>query len=283
VQFVSDGYIKTLGIPVRNGRGLSATDVEQSRKVALVNETLAIKHFGAENPIGRAVRLERLATLPHPIPDPTFEVIGVVADVANQGVRDRPLPHVYVPSTLSGRAQPAFLIRTSAEPMRLAEAVRQQIRAGDRMVAPGPGRTLENDLQIGFYAQPRFSLIVLGMFAATGVVLVALGVYGVLAYTVSQQTRQIAIRMALGGDRGDVLRLVFRQGLRVLGVGILAGLAAGAATNRLLVNQLRNVSPHDPVTLAGAVAIVLAIGLLACWVPARRAMRVEPMVALRHE
>jgi putative ABC transport system permease protein len=121
------------------------------------------------------------------------------------------------------------------------------------------------------------------MFASTGLLLVALGVYGVLAYTVSQQSREIAIRMALGGERRHVLQHVFRMGLRLLGLGAVVGLAASVATNRLLVNQLWQTSPHDPVTLVSVLGIVMVIGICACWVPARRAMRVEPIVALRHE
>jgi putative ABC transport system permease protein len=134
-----------------------------------------------------------------------------------------------------------------------------------------------------FYARPRFSLLVLGIFACTGIVLVAFGVYGVLAYTVSQQTREIAIRMALGGERGHVVRMVLRLGLQLVGVGLIIGVAASLATNRLLVNQLWNTSPNDPLTFAAAIGSIVAMAALACWIPARRAVRVEPMVALRHE
>jgi putative ABC transport system permease protein len=143
--------------------------------------------------------------------------------------------------------------------------------------------TLESLVQRVFYAQPRFSLIVLGMFASTGLALVVLGVYGVLAYTVSQQGREIAIRMALGGDRRHVLKHVFRMGLQLLGTGVVIGLAASMATNRLLVNQLWRTSPYDPVILTAVTVIVVGVGLCACWVPARRAVRVEPIAALRHE
>jgi putative ABC transport system permease protein len=124
---------------------------------------------------------------------------------------------------------------------------------------------------------------VLGIFACTGIVLVAFGVYGVLAYTVSQQTREIAIRMALGGERGHVIQMVLRLGLQLVGAGLIIGVAVSLATNRLLVNQLWNTSPNDPITFGIAIAVVVAMAALACWIPARRAVRVEPMVALRHE
>jgi putative ABC transport system permease protein len=142
---------------------------------------------------------------------------------------------------------------------------------------------VEELIQRAFYARPRFSLLVLGIFSCTGLVLVAFGVYGVLAYTVSQQTREIAIRMALGGERGHVVRMVLRLGLRLVGIGLVIGVAASLATNRLLVNQLFNIAPTDPMTFAAVTVAVVLIGALACWIPARRAVRVEPMVALRHE
>lgn len=153
----------------------------------------------------------------------------------------------------------------------------------DRDVALVNVRSMDQRLQRDFLAQPRFSVLVLGIFAGTGLLLVALGVYGVMAYTVSQQTRDIAIRMALGGERSHVLRMVFRTGMGLLVVGTLVGLGASLATNRLVASQFPNLSPHDSQATATVVALIAAIGLMACWVPARRAMRVHPMTALRHD
>jgi putative ABC transport system permease protein len=167
--------------------------------------------------------------------------------------------------------------------MPVLNAVRQEIQAVDRQVALVEPATLEDLIQRVFYARPRFSLLVLGIFACSGIVLVAFGVYGVLAYTVSQQTREIAIRMALGGARGDVIQMVLRLGLRLVGAGLIIGIATSLATNRLLVSQLWKTSPSDPVTFVAAISVTVAIGALACWIPARRAVRIEPMVALRHE
>ena len=167
--------------------------------------------------------------------------------------------------------------------MRLLATIRREVAAVDSQVALTDPLTLEELIQRVIFARPRFTLLMLGIFAATGVLLVALGVYGVLAYTVSQQTREIAIRMALGGQRGDVIRMVLRLGLTLVGVGLAIGAAASFATNRLLTTQLWQVSPHDPLTFAAGIAIVLMIGLVACLVPARRAVRVEPMAALRQE
>jgi putative ABC transport system permease protein len=281
--FCSERFFDTIGLKVLMGRSLSTADVETSRQVALVNETLARQYFGAQPPIGRTIRVSRLASLPTPIADPTFEIIGVVPDTANQGVREPSAPQVYVPFTLRGPASLGLVLRTANDPMRYVNALRREVLAIDRQVAIVQPSTLESLVQRVFYAQPRFSLIVLGMFASTGLALVVLGVYGVLAYTVSQQGREIAIRMALGGDRRHVLKHVFRMGLQLLGTGVVIGLAASMATNRLLVNQLWRTSPYDPVILTAVTVIVVGVGLCACWVPARRAVRVEPIAALRHE
>ncbi len=282
VAFGSEGLIDTLGLPLTKGRNFSALEIERTHHLALVNETLVRKYFGAEEPLGRTIRLLQFSTLPVPVADPTFEIIGVVTDVANQGPRDLPQPQVFVSYTLRP-AGLAFVARTSAEPMRVLDAVRREIQAVDRQVALVEPTTLESFLQRFLYARPRFSLLVLGIFACTGIVLVALGVYGVLAYTVSQQTREIAIRLALGGERGHVIQLVLRLGLQLVGAGLIIGVGAGLATNRLLVSQLWQTSPNDPMTFGIAIAVIVAIGVLACWVPARRAVHVEPMIALRHE
>ena len=283
IAFCSDRLIDTLGLVLMRGRQLAPLDVERSLRVAVVNETFARQYFGAEEPLGRSIRLPRLSSLPVPIPDPTFEIVGVVRDAANQGPRELPAPQAFVPYTLRGPAGLAFVLRTATEPVPLLGAIRQQVQAVDREVALVDPAALEDLIQRFFYARPRFSLLVLGMFAVTGVVLVAFGIYGVLAYMVSQQTREIAIRMALGGERTHVLRMVLRFGLQLVGIGLVLGVAASLLTNRLLVSQLWNTSPNDPLTFITVSSVIVAIAILACWLPARRAVRVEPMVALRHE
>jgi putative ABC transport system permease protein len=176
-----------------------------------------------------------------------------------------------------------LVVRTTGEPLGIVQALRREVQAVDAKAALAGPDTLAAMLGREFYARPRFSLLVLGIFACTGVLLVAFGVYGVLAYTVSQQTREIAIRIALGGERRHVFRMVMRLGYRLVGAGLVIGIAASLLTNRLLVSQLWNTSPHDPVTFALAASLILIISALACWIPARRAVRVEPTFALRHE
>jgi putative ABC transport system permease protein len=283
VVFSSGGLLNTLGVGLIKGRVLSALEVDRSHRLAVVNETLARTYFGSEEALGRTIRLTRLSTLPVPVADPTFEIVGVARDTANQGPRDRPGPQVFIPYPLQGAGPLTLVLRTSDEPMRAVDGLRQEIRRLDPNVALVQPTALDDLIQRGFFARPRFSLLVLGIFACTGIVLVALGVYGVLAYTVTQQTREIAIRLALGSDRAHVLRMVLRFGLQLVGAGLVIGVGASLATNRLLQNQLWNTSTTDPLTFTIAIGAVIVIGLLACWIPARRAVHIEPMVALRQE
>lgn len=283
VTFCSEQLFDTIGLALQRGRLLSSGDVESAHRVVVVNEALVKKYFAGSEPLGATIRLARLATLPVPVADPTFEIVGVIRDIANAGPRDLPVPQVWVPFPFRGPVGLGFMIKTTTDPAPLIRAVREEVVGVDRQVALIEPTTMDTWMQRAFYARPQFSVLVLGIFAVTGIVLVAFGVYGVLAYTISQQTREIAIRMALGGERGHVVRMVLRLGLQLVGIGLLIGAAASLGTNRLLENQLWNVSPNDPTTFVSAVVAVLLIAALACWVPARRAVRVEPMVALRHE
>jgi putative ABC transport system permease protein len=165
----------------------------------------------------------------------------------------------------------------------MLNTVRREIWAVDRNVALTLTGTLKDFLKSFSYSEPRFTLILLGVFAGVGLVLVAIGIYSVIAYTVSRQTHEIGIRMALGADRRDVLRMVMRMGLRLIGLGTITGLAVSFGVTRLMASQLWGISPHDPLTLSGVVAVVAISGLAACYFPARRATCVDPMVALRYE
>ena len=215
--------------------------------------------------------------------EPARQIIGVVADVKNQGIQEPPTPEVWVPYTVTGAFERGILVRTSRDPLPMLNSVRREIWAVDRNVALTLTGTLKDFLKSFSYAEPRFSLILLGVFAGVGLVLVAIGIYSVIAYTVSRQTHEIGIRMALGAGHADVLRMVMRMGLRLIGLGTVAGLAASFGVTRLLASQLWGISPHDPVTLCSVVAVVAISGLAACYFPARRATRVDPMVALRYE
>ncbi|HVR71370.1 MAG TPA: FtsX-like permease family protein, partial [Vicinamibacteria bacterium] len=282
VRLCSEGFMPLLGLRLQRGRGLSEADVVQVRRVAVVNQTFARRYFPGRDPIGERFTVVRMRTLPEPVADPVFEIVGVMRDVANTGVRSAPAPEALVPSTTAAGGR-LIVARVGPQAAPSLDALRRAIWAVDHGVGLTDGIRLEDAVERSFYAQPRFTLIILAAFAAIGLLLVSLGVYGVLAYAVSRQTQEIAVRMALGAGRGEVLSLVLRTGLKLIVAGVIVGLAASAGTNRLITSQLWNTSPYDPATVLAAVVVIAAVGLAACYVPAARALRVDPMAALRVE
>ncbi|MBV8895415.1 MAG: ABC transporter permease, partial [Acidobacteriaceae bacterium] len=283
VQLVSEQYFRTLEIKHAAGRLLSKQDVLMGRKVAVVNQTFVSKYFGKDNPIGQQVRLLDLATIPDPVADPTFEIIGIVADAKNQGLQDPVMPELWVPYTITGFGERGVLVRTSLEPMTLLNPVRKEIWAVDRNVALTFTGTLENFMKQFSYSGPRFGLILLGVFALNGIALVAIGVYSVMAYAVSRQTHEIGIRMALGALRGNVIRLVLRTGFELVSIGMVIGLLASVGAARLIQQMLFGVSAFDPLTLGSVLCVLVVVGAAACLFPARRATKVDPLIALRYE
>lgn len=283
-QLCSEGYFPTLGVRLMSGRTLSAVDVNDARKVAVVNHTLAKSYFGGVDPIGRQITVTMLKNLPaDAVEDPTFEIVGVIADVKNRGIQDAPMPEVLIPYTVTGAFDRNILVKTAADPGASLNAIRREIWAVDRGVAMGLTAPLNDFLKLFSYAAPRFSLILLGVFAGVGLVLVAIGVYSVIAYTVSQRTHEIGIRMALGASRTDVLWMVVRMSSGLLGLGIVLGLLASFGATQVIASQLWGISPYDPSTVIAVVCVLVVVGLAACCVPARRATVVNPIVALRCE
>src|SRR5499427_2655543 len=283
-QLCSEGYFPTLQLRTILGRTLSEIEVHDARKVAVVNQTFVNKFLGPEYPIGQKVKINMLESMPDsPVKDPVFEVIGVISDAKNQGVQDPSMPEMFVPYTITGAFDRGILVRTSAPPLSLLNDVRREIWAVDRSVALTLTGSLEDFLKRYSYAEPRFSLVLMSVFASVGLALVALGVFSVIAYTVARQTHEIGIRMALGAGRADVVWMVLRRGLQLVGLGMAVGLLASFAVTRVIANQLWGVSPRDPLTLVAVVAVAVLAGLAACYFPARRATKVDPLIALRYE
>ena len=279
----SEGYFKTLKIPLLRGRLLSEDDVDSGRIIAVVNQAFVRNYFPNDDPIGQSFKLnvfDLIAQTPH---DAYFEIIGVVADIKNQGLQDPPMPQAYIPYTITAYANRAILVRTAVHPLSLLKSVRTEIWAVDRNVALSEAGTLTDLLQRYSYAQPEFGLVSLSAFAGIGLLLTAIGVFSVMAYSVSLQTHEIGVRLALGAQRGDILRMVLNKGLTLVIAGILIGLSTSFGVTRLLSSELWGVSASDPWTFSVVVTVVAAVGTVACLSPARRATRVDPLIALRYE
>ena len=282
-QLVSQGYFPVLKIQFVDGRAFTEAEVNGARKLAIVNRTFVKKYLANENPIGKQVRIAQLAEFEDPVKEPMFEIIGLVADAKNRGLQDPVEPEIWIPYTVTGSAFRGILVRTAKDPMTMMNAVQQEIWSTDRNVAVTLTGTLEGYISQFSYAGPRFGFMLMTIFGSIGLVLVTLGVYSVLAYTTARRTHEIGIRMALGAESPDVLRLVVRMGLRLVAIGVGLGLIASLALGRVIATQLWGVSPYDPWTLTCVPTLLIITGLLACWVPARRAASVDPLVALRYE
>jgi hypothetical protein len=268
---------------VLSGRDLTRDDIESSARVAIVNESFVKRYFGAENPLGRSIDVSIPDSDAPLLFESHFEVVGIIRDIVNDDIREPVTPEAYVPVVFLRPGGVGLVVRTAGEPLSFASAIRREVRAIDSTVALTQPLALDSEVNRAFYEQPRFVLIVLGLFAVTGLLLVAVGIYGVLAYTVSQQTRDIAIRLAVGGDTGDVLRFIVMSGLRLVALGTGIGLLSSLGTNRLLESQLWRTSPHDAMAFVFVVMTIGGVGTAACLIPALRAMRIEPMSALRQE
>ena len=282
-QLVSEGYFPVLKIQFVAGRPFTEAEVDGARKLAVVNQTFVKKYLGNDQPIGQQVRIAQLEHFEDPVKDPVFEIVGLVADVKNRGLQEPIQPEMWVPYTVTGSAFRGILVRTEREPMTMMNAVEKEIWATDRNVALTLTGTLEGYISQFSYAGPRFGFFLMMIFGAIGLALVTIGVYSVLAYTTTRRTHEIGIRMALGAEGADVVGMVIRMGLRLVGIGVALGLIASVALGRVIATQLWGVSAYDPWTLTSVAVVLLLTGLVACWLPARRASRVDPLTALRYE
>jgi putative ABC transport system permease protein len=246
----------------------------------VVNRSLAERFWPGEEATG-----QRLKVGPADSPNPWATVVGVVGDVRQGGLAGEQRLEMYVPYRQETRGFVAprdLIVRTSSDPEALAAAVRQQVWAVDKDQPVSNVRTMEQVLSAAV-SRERFQMLLLGLFAALALLLAAVGIYGVMSYVVTQRTHEIGVRMALGARAGDVLRLVIAQGMRLALVGVGLGLGAALAVTRLMSGMLYGVSSTDPLTFVGVAALLTTISLLACYIPARRATKVDPMEALRYE
>jgi len=282
VQLSSEEYFQVLRIPFLEGRTFLADEVNDARKVAVINQTFRSRYFKNENPIGQRIHLKLMETVPDPVANAWFEVVGVVADAKNHGLENPNDAEIWFPYTVYPRPAWALLVRTVNNPAKMIETVGKEVWASDPGVAMADPQPLERVHDVNL-EQPRFGLWLVTIFSTIGLMLVTIGVYSVMAYSTSRQTHEFGIRMALGASASDVLKMVLRKGLRVLLAGISIGLAVSFALSRVIVSQLWGVSAFDGLTVVAVVTLVSVVGLVACWVPARRATRTSPVSALHYE
>jgi predicted permease len=279
---VSVDYTKALGIPLLAGRRFDAAEVERGQRLAVVNQAFVRRYAAGGDVVGRVVRVPRLESEPFKVSDPSFEVVGVVQDTLNRSLTDEVHPELYVPCTVAGLAE-RLAVMTDVDPATLTSAVRAQVHALDPEQPVTDVRTMQDMLESFAYSGPRFSLALFGVFAALGLCLAVVGVYGVVSHAVSRRTAEIGVRLALGATARQIAGMVVGGGLRLVGLGVLLGLLGSAAAARVLRQLIWNVSPFDPLSFAIVAAVLVIVGVQACLRPALRASRVDPVTALRYE
>jgi putative ABC transport system permease protein len=269
----SAGFFQTLGIPLRHGRVFSEQDTSTAPMVAVVDEAFVQRYFPGEDAIGQGVDIGNGT-------DGFYQIVGVVGNVRASGLAIAPEPTVYIHSKQDPFSTMWVAVRTDGDPLQQAGAVRQIVRAIDPSLPAYSMVTLASVVSDSV-AQRRFSMLLLAGFAAIAVFLAGIGLYGVVAYTVSLRTQEIGVRMAIGAQPGDVLRMVVGDGMRLALIGVAAGIVGALALGRFISSLLFEVTAFDPVSYAAPAMLLLAIAALACYVPARRAMGVDPLTALR--
>lgn len=274
-RVISPGYFQALGIPLLRGRSFSDRDIETSPKVAIIDEAFARRHFANEDAIGHGIDIGNGT-------DGFYEIVGVVGDVHHGGLDAVPAPTMYVPYKQDVFGSMWMMVRTKGDPAQFTASARQAVREIDSALPAFSMTPLATVLDESV-AQRRFSMLLLALFALVALFLAAVGLYGVVAYTVSQRTQEIGLRMAIGAQPGDVLRMVLGGGMKLATVGVALGIAAALGLASLVASMLFGVTPFDPASYAMTAAILMLVAALACYIPARRAMGVDPLVALRQE
>ncbi len=273
-HLVSSGFFATLGIPFKAGRDFDERDNPQSPHVVIINETFARKHFQGENPLGRTL-ITGMSQMPS-------EVVGVVADIRATNLHTPPQPDYYLPALQRPENFTSILLRTEADPAAFVSTLRAALKEIDPDLPLLDPQPLPH-LVARTFADRRLAMLLLGGFAGLALLLAGVGVYSVIAYVVGQRAAEIGIRMALGASPRDVLGLVLGQGLRLALLGIVIGVGAALALTRLMQNVLFEVEAHDPLIHGGLALFILLVAAFACWLPARRATRIDPLLALRSE
>ncbi len=275
VNVVGLSYFQTLGVPLVRGRDFSTSDAEESPSVVVVNEAFAARHFAGQDPLGKRLSFNGAR-------GPWREIVGIARDSKYYTLGEARTPFVYLPLAQNHETGMALVVRASGEPAALSGVVRREVQSLERNLPVTDARPMTEVVGAALYAARTGATLLTG-FGLLALVLAAVGLYGVMAYSVARRTREVGIRMALGARGRDVLRLVLGEALVLVACGVVLGLAGAWAASRLLAGFLYGVSTTDPVAFLGTTAVLVAAALLACFIPARRATKVDPMVALRYE
>jgi putative ABC transport system permease protein len=274
---ITPDYFRAMGLPLIGGRFFNASDALEGQPVVIINEALARRHFQSEDPVGKRLKFVK------PEQDGRWHtIVGVVKDEKQDGLGAEVKPEIYQTHLQSAQNGMTFVVRTATEPGSLIGPVREEIRAIDKDLPPYEIKTMKTVLHESV-ARERFTMILLATFAAVAVILAAIGIYGVMSYTVMQRTHEIGIRMALGAQPRDVVRVVVGQGMALALIGVAVGLVAAFGLTRVMASLLFGVSSMDAATFAITALLLALVALLACYVPARKTARIDPLRALRYE
>jgi putative ABC transport system permease protein len=286
-QGITPDYFRTMGIPLLQGRSFTEQDVYEAPWVVIINKTLANRFFPNENPMGKRLALGGQKNPGRPVTDSSgrplwMEIVGVVADTKNLDLNAETAADVYVPYRQWPMQSPALVVRTAANPAIIAAAIRSELKAANKNLPPPTIQSVDDILR-DTVAQPRYQTMLLSLFGVTALILAAVGIYGVTSYAVTQRTHEIGIRVALGAKPSDILKLVVGQGFKLTLLGVGIGIWGALALTRFFSSLLYSVEPNDPLTFVMVSLLLIAVALVACYIPARRATKVDPMVALRYE
>jgi putative ABC transport system permease protein len=272
---VTPDYFRVMGIPLLKGREFSSADGEHAPMVAVINETMAERYWPGANPIGQRIKETDSRAV-------WREIVGVLGSVRHRARGEEPRPEMFVPWNQVPATYINLAVRTGAEPANFGTILRRAVGAIDANLPVFEVRTMEERL-FDSIAQPRFRTVLLGVFASLALVMAVVGLYAVMAVSVAQRAHELGIRVALGAQRGDVIGLVLRRGMKLVGVGIMIGLTSAWALTRVLTTLLYEVAPTDSLTFLAVPVLLIVAAILACWLPARQAASINPITVLRHE
>jgi len=272
---VTPEYFHLLKMPLLHGRLFDESDNDKAPQVAVINEAFARTYWPNQNPVGKRFRKARADS-------PWIIVVGVIANARTESLAEEGVPKIYLDLYQTGGKRLAIFLRGNLDAAAIPGEVREQVQSVDPTLPVFGAQTL-NETVSASLSERRFSMELVALFALTALLLAGLGIYGVISYLVSERTHEIGIRIALGAQRADIMRTILRQGLGLAFAGAAVGLVGALVVSRLMADLLYGVRPRDPLTFGGVALLLISVALLACYIPARRAIRVDPLVALRHE